>query len=169
MVIREERSTDFSSVHRVHEIAFDSSDEPFLVELLRSQGKAVISLVAEKAGVIVGHVMFSQVTIEPMNPQWNVVGLAPVGVLPHYRRLGIGSQLIRRGLALCKDACYAAVVVLGNPTYYSRFGFLRAKDLGLQNEYGETDAFMVLEFSPGVLKDFTGMVKYPPEFREASC
>ena len=90
-------------------------------------------------------------------------------VPPEFQRQGIGSKLIRDGLERCRQAGYDAVVVLGDPAYYSRFGFVRAADFGLQNEYGVADEFMVLPLHETALEGVSGMVKYLPEFREAEC
>ena len=71
---------------------------------------------------------------------------------------------IRDGLERCERAGYDAVVVLGHPGYYSRFGFARAQDYGLENEYGAADAFMVRELRAQTLQDIRGLVTYAPEF-----
>ncbi len=87
-------------------------------------------------------------------------------MLPGYQRRGIGSRLIRDGLRLCGDAGYDAVVVLGDPGFYSGFGFVGAADNGLANEYGAGVHFMVTELTPEALHGVRGTVKYQPEFRE---
>ena len=92
-----------------------------------------------------------------------------MAVLPELQGRGIGSKLIREGLERCRQAGYDAVVVLGDPAYYSRFGFRRAADFALQNEYGAHDEFMVLPLHDGALEGVSGMLKYLPEFREAEC
>jgi putative acetyltransferase len=107
------------------------------------------------------------VTID--NSSFNAVGLAPVAVVPELQTQGIGSKLIREGLKQCKQAGYDAAVLLGYPAYYSRFGFARAADFGLQNEYGVVDEFMVLPLRDGALQTVGGLVKYGPEFIEAEC
>jgi putative acetyltransferase len=84
--------------------------------------------------------------------------------LPEFQNTGIGSRLVRDGLDACKRREYDAVVVLGHTHYYPRFGFTRAKDYGLDNEYQALDAFMVLELNQGALKTIRGLVKYAPEF-----
>jgi putative acetyltransferase len=88
-----------------------------------------------------------------------------VGVLPPFQRRGIGSRLIRAGLAACAQAGWEAVVVLGDPAYYSRFGFASARARGLANEYTTGDEFMALELRPGALARIRGVVKYTPEFQ----
>jgi putative acetyltransferase len=98
-----------------------------------------------------------------------MVGLAPVGVLPEYQGRGIGTRLIREGLEACREAGYVAVVVLGEPDYYSRFGFEQASGKGLGNEYGVNEYFMVAGLSNGVLDGISGAVRYREEFREVSA
>jgi putative acetyltransferase len=98
-----------------------------------------------------------------------MVGLAPVGVLPEHQGRGIGTQLIREGLQACREVGYGATVVLGEPGYYSRFGFERASGKGLGNEYGADDHFMVVELSNRALDGVSGTVRYREEFREVSA
>jgi putative acetyltransferase len=163
--IREERAGDEAAIRRVHRDAFDGDLEARLVDLLRSRGRAARSLVAVIDDTIVGHVMFSPVTIDGANTSV-ALGLAPVGVLQKFQRSGIGSGLIREGLRQCsRDGC-DLVVLVGAPAYYSRFGFQAAKQFGLDNEYGVNDEFMVLPLTSGVLGTIRGLVRYAPEFSE---
>jgi putative acetyltransferase len=93
------------------------------------------------------------------------LGLAPIAVLPNYQRQGIGSSLIQYSLKELTQLGFQAVVVLGYPEYYPRFGFIPAKEKGLKCEYVVPDeAFMVLELEMGVLDKYAGTVKYRPEF-----
>jgi len=166
MHIREERSNDIEAIYRVHDSAFESSAEAQLVDLLRSRGKLTISLVAEDGEQIVGHILFSPVSIDPPARGWLALGLAPVGVIPERQRQGAGKALIHEGLERCKARGIHLVVVLGDPAYYTKFGFKRAFDFGFHNDYRADDHFMVLELSPGVLNNFSGLIKYAPEFNE---
>ncbi len=167
--IRSERSEDSTAIREVHEAAFGRSNEATLVELLRTANKALISLVAVNDGQIVGHILFSPVTVADAPEDFQAAGLGPVGVLPAFQKIGIGSRLIREGLLDCKRDGYDAVVVLGDPRYYSRFGFLRASDHQLDNEYHAHEAFMVAELKEAALQEVRGLVKYPSEFRAAGC
>ncbi len=161
---------DWAAIMHVHQQAFAGRiKEARLVELLHVRNKAVISLVAVHDGVIVGHILFSPVRLNPPHPSFHALGLAPIAVLPCHQRQGIGSQLIREGLRLCKQNDFVAVVALGDPGYYSRFGFTRARDKGLDNEYHANNDFMVLELQPNALAGIRGKVKYAPEFAEAGC
>lgn len=167
--IREEKPTDTEAIYKVHESAFDSPLEAQLVDLLRSRGKAIISLVAEDRDEILGHISFSPVSIDPPAHDWQVLGLAPIGVIPERQRQGIGKALVIAGLERCQELKIQLVVVLGDPAYYTKFGFKRALDFGLRNEYQADEHFMVLEFAPGIIGNFSGLVKYAPEFNEIGC
>jgi putative acetyltransferase len=166
--IRSAQPEDSNAICTIHLEAFGGPIEAKLVELITKRKKALISLVAViDDSNVVGHVLFSRVTIENSPTAFSAVGLAPIGVLPHFQRNGIGSKLMKEGLERCRKAGYHAVVLLGDPAYYSRFGFLRAADFGLDNEYGAHDEFMVLPLCEGALNTVSGMVRYLPEFREA--
>lgn len=167
--IRNESPEDAAAIRHVLDRAFSGSNEANLVELLRTANKALISLVAICDGQLVGHILFSPVTTAPAQAGFNGVGLAPVGVLPEFQKKGIGSSLIHKGLEECKRAGYAIVVVLGNPHFYSRFGFSRASDYRLGNEYDTDGHFMAIELTEGALAEVRGVVKYQPEFKQAGC
>jgi len=165
MKIRGEEDRDASTVRIVHEAAFPTDAEARLVDRLRAAGKAEISLVAELEGIVVGHVLFSPVTIEGVRTN-DALGLAPVAVLPAHQRRGFGAALIHAGLDACRARGCAFVVVLGDPAYYRRFGFRRAADWRLGNEYGADEAFMVIELRPGGIPSQGGLVRYAPELAE---
>jgi putative acetyltransferase len=148
----------------VHRRAFGADGEPRLVEALRQAGHLTVSLVAVLDGAIVGHVAFSAVTIDAPSRPIVGLGLAPVGVLPDLQRRGIGSALIRAGLAQCREKRAPFVVVLGHPGYYRRFGFKSAAEWGVGNEYGAHDEFMALEYSAGSITSPAGVARYLPEF-----
>ena len=163
--IREESAEDPDSIRAVHLQAFPSAVESQLVDALRASGKATISWVAEENGSVVGHVLFSPVSVVERQPGWaRGLGLAPVAVIPGFQSKGAGSALIKTGLEAARKAGYRFVVVLGKPAYYARFGFQKASMLGLANEYGVDDPFMVLELVPGGLEGISGLVKYASEF-----
>ena len=167
--IRTETTEDGPAVREVNERAFGRPAEATLVELLRAAKKVVVSLVALDDGRVVGHILFSSVTVAVAPENFRGVGLGPMSVLPEFQNQGIGSRLVREGLDTCRRSGYGAVVVLGHTGFYPRFGFSTAKDYGLDNEYNESDAFMVMELQVGVLGKISGLVKYAPEFREAGC
>jgi putative acetyltransferase len=165
MEIRTEQLQDRDSVYQVNVAAFGRESEANLVDQLRSVA-STLSLVAVDIDQVVGHILFSPVTIDgEWESQSLILGLAPVAVLPGEQGRGIGSLLIRQGLAVCGRMGAKAIVVLGAPGYYRRFGFQSAKEQGLRCEYDESDeAFMVLEVVQGALKNCSGIVRYRPEF-----
>jgi putative acetyltransferase len=162
--IRRERADDVPAIHAVHCAAFPTDLEARLVDRLRENGHATISLVAEIQEQIVGHILFSPVTIADQRA--NALGLAPVAVQPAYQRRGIGGRLILAGLDVCREHDIGLVVLLGHPDYYPRFGFQRASRFGLDNEYGADEAFMVLELCAQSIPASGGLVRYGPEFAE---
>jgi putative acetyltransferase len=168
-VISHERLADAAAVRTVHLATFPTPLEADLVDALRTNGHAVVSLVAFVGEEIVGHVLFSPVTVEQDGKaSARGLGLAPLAVLPAHQRQGIGAALVRAGLELCRNKSAPFVVVLGEPAYYGRFGFVRASDFGLSNEYGAGEEFMVLAVADGALPAASGLVRYADEFRAFS-
>jgi putative acetyltransferase len=165
--VRAERPFDFASVRDVNDRAFQSPVEGQIVERLRAAADA-ISLVAIRNDLVVGHILFTAVSLEPP-AEFRVAGLGPMSVLPEHQRSGIGSQLIRAGLDACRQHGYSAVVVVGHPTYYPRFGFEPAHTRGLTLPDFDVpqDVFMVVELDPGVRDQLRGAVRYRSEFAEA--
>ena len=157
-----------TAVRAVNEQAFGRAAEADLVDLLRARGKATLSLVAAEADRVVGHILFSPVTIaagDSVAPAVAALGLGPMAVLPEHQGRGVGGALVRAGLAASRDAGYGCVVVLGHPTYYPRFGFVPASRLGVAWEHPAPDeAFMLLELREGALGGRGGIVRYQPEF-----
>lgn len=164
--VRPEVASDHAAVRVVNEQAFGQPAEADLVKALRTRAAPVVSLVAEVEGRIVGHIVFSPVTVEVGGEGMLLMGLAPMAVRPDRQRQGIGTQLVRAGLEACADLGAAAVVVLGHPAYYPRFGFRRAAGFGLQSEYDvPPEAFLAIELVPGALDGVEGTVAYHPAFR----
>ncbi len=164
-VIRAERSSDAEAINDVLTAAFEGEDEAHLVGVLRSQGAVLVSMVAELAGVIVGHVMFTRARIAWGDAEQAVAALGPMAVSPAYQRQGIGGQIINSGLAACRSLGETVVVVLGHPAYYSKFGFAPAGRHGLRSEFGgPPEAFMVLPFAVDALAGSAGLVKYHAAF-----
>ena len=165
MIIREERQGDAERIRGVNLAAFETSTEADLVDALRRQATPLVSLVAEDNANVTGHVLFSPVTLAS-DPGLSLMGLAPMAVVPSRQRQGVGSTLVREGLERCRQLSVAAVVVLGHPDYYPRFGFPPAVRLSLRSEYDAPDeAFMVRQLRDGVLRGLWGTLRYHPVFR----
>lgn len=161
MIIREEAPSDASTVRRVTELAFGQPSEADLVEALQASGDAALSLVAEDGGEIVGHMLFSRLQAPD-----RCLALAPVSVTPGRQHQGIGSALVREGLARAKRDGWRAVFVLGEPDYYRRFGFDTATTAAFETTYPKA-YLMALELAPNALRGWTGAVLYAPPFSAA--
>lgn len=127
MLIREENMGDVAAIRAITEAAFEnhphsSQTEGRIIDALREAGALALSLVAEDGGKVMGHVAFSQVAIGEVTGDWYALG--PVSVAPALQRMGIGGALIRRGLERLKEAGAAGCVLVGDPSYYRRFGFV---------------------------------------------
>ncbi len=164
MNLRPERVADFAAIRATLVAAFPTDAEARVVDRLRASGNATLGLVAEAEGAVVGHVLFSPVIVDGA-PRRHGLGLAPLAVSPRQQKRGIGSLLIAAGIDACRGKT-PFVVVLGEPGYYGRFGFTTAGDVGLRNEYGATDEFMVLELRQRGLPPAGGLVRYGSEFAE---
>jgi putative acetyltransferase len=166
--IREARPADADAILRIHTAAFGRSDEAELVRRVSQRAAECVSLVAEENGAIVGHVLFSPVTVVGHRFAASPMGLAPVAVSPELQRGGAGSALCRAGIEACRARGAPFVVVLGHTSYYPRFGFVPAARFGLHfAEFPPRDSFMALELVPGALGNARGSVRYAPEFHEA--
>jgi putative acetyltransferase len=164
MEIRTEEPGDIEQVREVLRSAFRTEAESTLVDALRENGQAVISLVAVRASEVLAHIFFSPVTTAPPG-EAKGLGLAPLAVRPTAQSQGIGSSLVREGLRLCEEKGYDFCVVLGDPRYYQRFGFEKASAFGIRNEYGVDEEFMIRRFSS---RSVRGLVRYRPEFARFS-
>jgi len=161
--IRDEQPRDRDRVRTVNESAFGRSDEADLIERLRLEGAVLLSLVAEVDGQIVGHILFSRMTVETAGGPVAAVSLAPMAVLQGHQGYGVGTQLVRDGLAKLRDRGERVVIVLGHKEYYPRFGFSPEKARCLTSPF-PPDAFMALELSDGALEGVQGFVRYPIAF-----
>ena len=162
ILIRAEGPPDQEAVARVHELAFGRLDEARLVGALREGHWAPVSLVAVADGEGDGHVLFSPLTLDGVR----AAALAPVAVLPEFQNRGIGARLIESGIAACRTHGFELILVVGDPAYYSRFGFSASAAREIRSDYSGS-AFQVLELVPGAVdRAKGGHVKYAPPFLE---
>jgi putative acetyltransferase len=157
--IRTEIAEDQAEILAIHVSAFGRADEAQLVDRLRADGDVLLSLVAEVDSKLVGHVLFSRMWIDANA----AVALAPVAVLREYQRQGIAADLIRDGLDDLRRHGEEIVIVLGEPRYYSRFGFSVQAAALLKSPF-PPEAFMAMELIPGALHNVSGKVRYPRAF-----
>lgn len=163
--VRPERPGDEAAIARVNDAAFGQPDESRLVDAVRRTGQATISLVAFDQRGIIGHILFTPVRLESPGSRIAMLGLGPMAVLPGWQRRGVGSMLVEAGLRECTAAGYQAVVVVGHPDYYPRFGFRQSREFGLRCEYAvPEEVFMATELVPGALAGRGGLVRYLPPF-----
>lgn len=167
--IRRERPEDIAVIRTVNETAFDQSTEADIIDALRDVCPDVLSLLAESDGEIVGHILFSPVTIEGGSQSRQGMGLAPMAVTPDRQRQGIGSELVQAGLEILRKQGCPFVIVLGHPEFYPCFGFVPASRYGLRCQWeGVPDAaFMVLVLDASSMADVTGVARYREEFDAA--
>jgi len=162
LVIRKERDDDISAVGAAVRAAFGRREEAALVDALRRADSITVSAVADVGSRIVGYVALTPVTIDD---EHLALALAPVAVEPDWQRQGIGDALIRWALDECRRLGHGIVIVLGEPNYYHRFGFTPASEFGIECPFPvPSEAFMVLELSPGAAAGRRGTVRYRPEF-----
>jgi len=165
--IRKEKQNDYDAIHKLNMAAFDNGPEAGLVDKLRASCKDYLSLVAIEDGAVVGHILFTPVTVEGCTATG--MGLAPMAVLPSHQRKGIGFGLVSYGLEFLRTTACPFVIVLGHPEYYPRFGFELASKYRLASQWeGVPDeAFMVVIFDKAALPEAGGTARYMDEFNEA--
>ena len=164
--IREERPSDIAAIRDVNRRAFGQDQESNIVDALRSNGAILLSLVATLNDRVVGHIVYSTISVEG-----EIVGaaLGPMAVLPEYQRQSIGSKLVEAGTRKIKDKGYPFIIVLGHSHYYPRFGFMPASDRGIECEWEvPKDVFMLLVLDQKRMRGVSGLAKYRPEFSSIS-
>jgi len=164
--VRAATAGDLDAIVEIHRVAFGRDAEADLVRRLVAAGRAAISLVAvDDEDTVLGHVLFSPVTIEE-GDDGKSLGLAPVAVHPDHQRQGVGHDLIEEGIGACFVQDARAVFVLGSPAYYTQFGFTKASVHDLHDAYEGGNAFQVLPLTIDGLSGYRGRVNYAPEFAE---
>ena len=160
----EEAPGDVKEIAALLDLAFGGTEESSLVADLRTEDAVIAALVAVgNGGRVLGHVLFSELPIETAAGSLRAAALAPLAVLPAHQRQGVGAALARAGLAVCRERGVAAVVVLGDPAYYPRFGFSAATARNLRAPFSGP-AFMAMELVRGCLDGVNGTVRYAAAF-----
>jgi len=170
--IRTETASDHDAVRRLIRDAFSDcllghNGEADLVEVLRKNCDELLALVAVDKDTVVGHILFSPVSIRTASGVLQGMGLAPMAVAPSRQNTGIGTTLVESGLQrLVANGC-PFVVVLGHPHYYPRFGFVPASQRRLSHGLDgiRQDGFFVKVLDPEVVQSMAnGTAIYRPEF-----
>ena len=166
ITVRPETAEDIRAIDVVHISAFGGEAEAQLVSALRESTtyNRELSQVAELGGRIVGHVLLTRVPLRKDGEEKHVLALGPMSVVPSQSHRGIGSELINASIRLAKEKGYGAIVVLGHPEYYKRFGFVQARELQVTcNLPAPEDALTIMEIVEGNLAG-GGHVEYPEPF-----
>jgi putative acetyltransferase len=166
MEIHHEQVEEEKPIRELVARAFESNAEADLVDALRKSGCDFLSLVAIDGTTIIGHILFTPVILEG-DAELKMLGLAPLSVLPESQGTGVGTLLTKKGLIECKNLGVDAVVVLGAPEYYGRFGFTPAANFGIKSVYEVKDEyFMLLELNRNSVHGKTGTVRYHEAFSD---
>lgn len=164
--IRREEPSDIESIDQLTKAAFasaaySSGTESFIIKALRVNGQLTVSLVAEEEGELIGHLAISPVTISSGSEGW--FGLGPVSVIPSRQGAGVGAGLIRAAIGALEELHAAGCVVLGEPSYYGRFGF--RSDARLQYLHAPAEYFQIQSFTGKIPE---GTVEYDDNFNVSS-
>jgi putative acetyltransferase len=166
MIVRPETPSDYETIDELLRSAFGGADESELVRLIRASDNYVpdLTLVAEENGQVVGHIMFSYISLKG-DEEFRVLALAPMAVTPERQRRGIGGALVEAGLERAEERGEPLVILVGHPTYYPRFGFETASRYGIEPPSADIPdaAFMVRRLSQYSERQ-RGRVVYPPAF-----
>jgi predicted N-acetyltransferase YhbS len=169
IIIRSEVEEDYEEITKVHDRAFNQTNEGKIVENLRKTPSYIseLSLVAEYEKKIVGHIFFYPIKINTDKRKCDSLALAPMSVHPDYQNKGIGSKLVEKGLTTAKKLGFKSAIVLGHSKYYPRFGFKRASKWGICAPFDvPDDVFLAIELERNGLHNCSGTVDYPKEFSE---
>ena len=159
---RIENKADFLQITEIHNQAFKGIEESQIVTNLRKNKNLKLSLVYENDGILVGHIAYS--LIKNNNDIVIGMGLAPLSVLPSHQNKGIGSKLVKYGNYQVKKMGFNQIFVLGDPKYYSRFGFEKAKKYNYFSDFDlKGNHFMV--FGKKIKEPFKINVFYSNEFK----
>jgi putative acetyltransferase len=153
----------------VHTSAFPTRAEARLVDSLLDGGRVAASFVAVADGCVVGHALLSHAdVVDIAGIARAVLALAPVAVMPAYQGRGLGTELVVASLEAATATYSSAVIVLGPPGYYARFGFEPAAPHGIEPPFSDvpSEAWMVVETTAGGLAGLRGVVRYAPPFDE---
>jgi putative acetyltransferase len=163
--IREERPDDIAAVRDLNKRAFGQDQEANIVDALRNNGAALLSLVATVDDRVVGHIMYSPLSVGDING----AALGPMAVIPEHQRQGIGSKLVEAGNRKLKDAGCPFIIVVGHADYYPRFGFTPASEHGIKCEWDvPNDVFMLLVLEQAKMESVSGLATYRHEFSSVS-
>lgn len=167
MNIRSETPADYLAISQVNNLAFGRENEAQLIVAIRLSDFYIpeLSLVAEVDNTVVGHILFSYIELVG-EEKLQVLSLAPIAVHPQFHRQGIGSALIQAGLTKAEAKGESLVIVLGDPQFYSRFGFIPSVNYGIASPFPVPDDFFMVKTLHSYQTKYRGKVIYPPAFHQ---
>jgi predicted N-acetyltransferase YhbS len=168
IVLRPEQEADFPAIYDLVKTAFEtarvsSGDEQNFVNRLRAGGSYIpeLALVAAEAGRLIGHIMLTRTSVETAAGSQPLLLLGPLAVVLERRSQGLGANLVHEALRLAQAQGHTAVILVGDPAYYSRLGFQPASHFGISNTNGIPDAnVMAYELIPGAIRDLQGAISF---------
>jgi predicted N-acetyltransferase YhbS len=168
MLLRQEQEAEFPLIYDLVKTAFETArvsngEEQNFVARLRAGGNYIpeLALVAEEEGKLIGHIMLTRTFVETAAGRQPLLLLGPLAVALERRRQGLGSRLVQQALRLAQARGHTAVVLVGDPAYYSRFGFQPANHFEISNTNGIPDGNVLLyELVPGALGDLQGTISF---------
>lgn len=179
ILVRPEKPDDRDEIRHINLLSFGRTAEADLVDALRAAEGLALSLVAViggrlddgneiDGGEVVGYLALTPVVVLTDGGDVPLLSLGSVVVAPDHRQRGVGTLLVEAGLERMREAGHAGIVVMGDPGFFSRFGFIPASRWGLRWDMQTNDeAFMALELTPGFMTGISGMVRAPGRYRRA--
>ena len=166
IIIRQEKQDEFKQIYDLVKIAFQTAkvsngkEQDFVNQLRSSSGYIPeLALVAEENDKLIGHIMLTRNYITTISCSKETLLLAPLSVALEYRNKGVGSKLINKSFELAKSMGYKSVVLVGDPAYYSRFGFKKSADLGIRHLQNIPEEYVLTcELVPGALYGISGTI-----------
>lgn len=174
ITIREELEKDYKEVQEMVKKSFEGAEhtdnnEHKLVEKLRKSDNFIkeLSIVAEKDGKIIGHIMSTRLDIVSDDKIYVSLATAPLSVHTDYQKMGIGSLLMKETFRVAKELGYESIFILGSEKYYPRFGFKKSTNFGISAPFEvPSENFMAIELIEGALENVSGNIIYAKEFFE---
>jgi len=166
LIIRPEKPSEFKIIYDLVKVAFltaqvSNGDEQNFIDRLRASSGYIpeLALIAEQDGQIIGHIMLTKTYVYGPGTKHEVLLLAPLAVALEYRCRGVGSKLVLESFRLAKKLGYKAVLVVGNPAYYGRFGFKPSLSFGIVHDPPIPEPYvMACELEPQALAGVAGTV-----------
>lgn len=165
--VRPENPSDYPIITQINEQAFGRANEARLIHLIRDSQHYIpeLSFVAEHQGTIVGHILLSWIDLVG-EKTYPVLGLAPLAVQPDFQKQGIGSQLVQVSLNQAEIRGDSLVIVLGEPHFYSKFGFQPSADYHIQSPFPVPAEYFMVKPLKNYRDFYQGTVIYPAFFSQ---